>query len=83
MYDTISTDPIDDPIAPPGSDAGRHRAPIKRTLMAGVALLVCVAMVGQLVVQRNEIERQRGALAAIQRGQESLGERATQLERTL
>jgi S1-C subfamily serine protease len=82
MYDTISTDPIDDPIAPPGSDAGRRRAPIKRTLLAGVALLVCGAMFGQLLVQRNEIERQRGALAAIQRRQESLGERATELERT-
>ena len=82
MYDTISTDPIDDPIAPPGPEAGRRRAPIKRTFVTGVALLVCGAVVGQLVVQRNEIERQRGALAAIQRGQESLSERATELERT-
>lgn len=82
MYDTISTDPIDDPIAPPGSGSGRRRAPIKRTLVAGVALLVGGAVVIQLVVQRNEIERQRTVLTAIQRGQESLSQRATELERT-
>ena len=81
MYDTISTDPIDDPIAP-GSKARRHRAPITRTFVTGLVVLVCGTVVGQLVVQRNEIERQRGALATIQRGQESLGARATDLERS-
>ena len=82
MYDTIRADTVGESIEPSGTATGERRARAKRTFAAGIALLLCGAVVGELVAQRGEIGRQAEALAQVQDAQASLAARATELERT-